>query len=51
MKKLILGFGLLFCFSAYLLAGSGEASDFNALQSTSTPVAPPPPVPLDLLHN
>ncbi|GHT33373.1 hypothetical protein AGMMS49592_1820 [Endomicrobiia bacterium] len=45
VKKLILSFGLLFCFSAYLLAGSGEVSDFNALRSTSTPVAPPP-VPL-----
>ncbi|GHT57036.1 hypothetical protein AGMMS50233_10030 [Endomicrobiia bacterium] len=46
MKKLILSFGLLFCFSVYLLAGSGEVSDFNALQSTSTPVAPPLSTPL-----
>ncbi|GHT50935.1 hypothetical protein AGMMS49990_04270 [Endomicrobiia bacterium] len=42
MKKLILSFGLLFCFSACLLASDGEVSDFNALQSTSTPVATPP---------
>ncbi|GHT45466.1 hypothetical protein AGMMS49936_02740 [Endomicrobiia bacterium] len=40
MKKLILSFGLLFCFSACLLAGSVEVSDFNALQSASTPKEP-----------